>query len=47
MMVKDEYGTILKYPDRNCKECKRYPCFPEITKCRSNFAAYGCLQYKE
>lgn len=46
-MVKDEYGTILKYPDRSCKDCKRYPCFPEINKCRSNFAAYGCLQYKE
>lgn len=44
---KDKYGVKLKYPNRKCKDCRRYPCFPEITKCSSNFAAYGCVYYKE
>ena len=44
---KDKFGIKLKYPERNCKECQKYPCFPEIDKCSSNFAAYGCLYYKE
>ena len=43
---KDEYGVKLKYPERQCTFCLKYPCFPEIKKCSSNFAAYGCLYYK-
>lgn len=43
---KDQYGTKLKYPKRQCKDCLKYPCFPEIEKCSSNFAAYGCFYYK-
>lgn len=43
---KDKYGTKLKYPERKCESCLKYPCFPEIRKCSSNFAAYGCLYYK-
>lgn len=44
---RDKYGVKLKYPDRECKKCTRYPCFIGIDKCRSNFAAYGCFYYKE
>lgn len=43
---KDKYGVKLKYPERRCELCQKYPCFPEIKKCSSNFAAYGCLYYK-
>lgn len=42
---KDEYGVKYKYPDRTCKECKKYPCFTGITLCRSDFAKYGCIYY--
>lgn len=44
---KDKYGVKLKFPDRSCQKCQKYPCFPEITKCSSDFAAYGCTYYKE
>lgn len=44
---KDEFGVKLKYPNRSCEKCKKYPCFPEITKCSSDFATYGCIYYKE
>ena len=44
--IVDEYGIELKYPYRECKKCRNYPCFPEIDKCSSNFAAYGCFLYK-
>lgn len=46
-VIKDEYGVRLKYPNRDCKKCKKYPCFPEISKTSSNFAAYGCIYFKE
>ena len=45
--VKDKFGIKLKYPERTCKKCKRYPCFTEIDKCVCNFATYGCTLYKE
>lgn len=44
---KDKYGVKLKHPNRKCIECQRYPCFPEIHICSSNFAAYGCTKYVE
>ena len=44
---KDKYGVKLKYPNRQCKNCSKYPCFPEIEKCSSNFAAYGCIYYTD
>lgn len=46
-VVKDTYGVKLKFPKRSCKNCKRYPCFPEINKTVSDFATYGCIYYKE
>lgn len=42
---KDKYGIKLKFPDRTCKSCKKYPCFEGITKCSSDFAKYGCIYY--
>ena len=44
-IIKDEFGIQLKYPDRDCKDCRRYPCMQnfEIFKC--NFAKYGCRDY--
>lgn len=47
MTLKDPWGIKYKYPNRNCKECRLYPCFEGIDKCVSNFAAYGCVEYKE
>lgn len=44
---KDKYGVKLKFPNRSCQKCQKYPCFPEISKCSSDFAAYGCTYYKE
>lgn len=43
---KDKFGVKLKFPNRKCKQCQRYPCFAGIDKCRSNFASYGCFLYK-
>ena len=37
---RDKYGIVLKYPQRTCKKCKLYPCFPEIKKCYSDFIAF-------
>ena len=47
VMEKDKFGIKLKFPDRTCKKCKKYPCFSEIKKCVSNFAAYGCIYYQD
>lgn len=46
-VVKDQYGIKLKYPSRTCKACAKYPCFPEINKCISDFAKYGCIYFHE
>lgn len=46
-LIKDKYGIRLKYPERTCKTCRRYPCFTGIDKCRSDFAKYGCNLYLE
>lgn len=43
---KDKFGIRLKFPNRKCTLCGRYPCFPGIDKCLSNFAAYGCIYYR-
>lgn len=43
--IKDKYGIKLKFPDRTCQECKRYPCFEGIERCISDFAKYGCIIY--
>lgn len=47
LIEKDKFGVRLKFPDRKCKSCARYPCFKGIEKCFSNFASYGCILYKD
>jgi hypothetical protein len=49
---KDKDGVKIKYPHRNCQDCKKYPCFSGIEKCSVikhgiSFAAYGCNFYKD
>lgn len=44
---KDKFGIKFKFPERNCKLCKKYPCFYGIERCVSNFAAYGCIYYSK
>lgn len=46
-LFKDKYGVRLKYPNRTCRKCKKYPCFAGIKYCRSDFAKYGCINYLE
>lgn len=45
-VVKDQWNVKLKYPDRSCKECAKYPCFEGIENTVSNFSQYGCIYYK-
>lgn len=44
---RDKYGIKLKFPERTCISCRRYPCFKGIEKCASDFAKYGCSLYLE
>ena len=44
---KDKYGVKLKYPDKTCKNCRRYTCFQGMEKCVSDFAQYGCSYFLE
>lgn len=44
---KDPYGVKLKFPNRKCRDCLQYPCFSGMEKCVSNFAAYGCIYYRD
>lgn len=44
---RDENGVRIKYPDRNCQQCKNYPCFEGMENCLSNFAMYGCVLFEE
>jgi len=42
----DKYRVRLKFPERTCKQCIRYPCFQGIENCRCDFAKYGCKSFK-
>ena len=46
MQKKDKFGIKLKFPERSCKQCKRYPCFTGIDKCVCDLATYGCTLFK-
>lgn len=35
----------LKFPDRTCKECNKYPCFLGFENSTCDFAKYGCKSY--
>lgn len=45
--LKDAGGKIYKFPNRTCKECKKYPCFKGIEKMSCDYAKYGCREYKD
>jgi hypothetical protein len=43
--LKDTDGKKFKFPERDCKKCKRYKCIINMDMLKSNFAKYGCLNY--
>lgn len=45
-MIKDEYGIVIKYPDRECIDCFWYPCMLNFEIFNTEFAKYGCRDYK-
>lgn|GEM_PF-3358979 len=44
--LKDKNNIIYKYPERTCKNCKKYPCFKGFDFINLDFAKYGCLNYE-
>ena len=46
-IIKDEFGIQLKYPDRDCKECRKYPCMQNFSIFKCNFAKYGCKDFEQ
>lgn len=46
-MEQDKFGVRLKFPERSCNQCAKYPCFDGIKKCKSDFAKYGCIYFKK
>lgn len=46
-LQRDKFGVKLKYLDRTCKTCRKYPCFSGIENCVCDFAKYGCTYYSE
>lgn len=47
LLGKDRYGVKLKFPNRKCTDCVKYPCFSGFDRCVSNFAAYGCIYWSD
>lgn len=43
--VKDSDGKKLKFPERDCANCKRYKCLMNMNMLKCNFAKYGCINY--
>lgn len=43
----DSYGVKYQHPERNCKECKNYPCRDDFDILKVDFAKYGCINYTE
>lgn len=42
-----EHKKYWKFPERDCKECSKYPCFMGQENAKANFAKYGCINYVE
>ena len=47
LLFKDPDGVVYKYPDRDCKDCCKYPCLKNMDIFDSNFAKYGCTKYQD
>ena len=46
-LLEDKDGVKYKYPDRTCKQCRKYPCFTGIENSKCDFAKYGCTKFIE
>ena len=46
MQIKDKDGVKLKYPERSCSQCIRYPCMQNMNEFKCNIAQYGCRDFK-
>ena len=44
--AKDKDGVKLMFPDRSCRQCKKYPCMQNFGLFKCDFAKYGCKQFK-
>lgn len=44
---KDRDGVKYQYPERTCKQCSKYPCFRGQENRISDYAKYGCVDYKD
>ena len=40
--LKDKDGIKLKYPERSCSQCIRFPCMQNMEELKCNMAKYGC-----
>lgn len=40
-------GYIYRFPERSCKRCINYPCLDGMSNYKSDFAKYGCINYKD
>lgn len=47
VMLKDKDGFKYKHPERSCKRCINYPCISNMDKLQSDFAKYGCENWKD
>lgn len=46
MIEKDQFGIVIKFPERECKDCLWYPCMSNFEIFKTPFAKYGCRDYK-
>lgn len=45
MQIKDINNIKYKFPEKTCKECKKYPCMINMDIFKCDFAKYGCKDY--
>lgn len=46
MQIKDKDGVKIKYPERSCSQCIRYPCMQNMDEFKCDIAKYGCRDFK-
>ena len=46
MQIKDKDGVKIKYPERSCSQCIRYPCMENMDELKCDIAKYGCRDFK-
>ncbi len=45
VMFKDKDNFHYRFPQNSCKRCLNYPCLPNMTILKSDFAKFGCRNY--